>query len=102
LYQYMQRTMLYLGKKNVQNGAHYGSIKHKKVTQTAPDKFKDSEKQPLINGASHSGDPSVVITLRNITMNLRERGLVGVCGAVGSGKTSLIQAILGMVSYLSQ
>jgi len=33
-------------------------------------------------------------------MSLCEGQLVGVCGAVGSGKSSLIQAILGMVRQL--
>ena len=42
----------------------------------------------------------IVITLQNITMSMKCGTLLGVCGAVGSGKTSLIQAILGMVSIL--
>jgi len=47
-------------------------------------------------------EPSKAITtLHNINISLKEGSLVGVCGAVGSGKTSLIQAILGMVcTYL--
>jgi len=39
-----------------------------------------------------------VTTLHDITISLAKGELVGVCGSVGSGKTSLIQAILGMVS----
>ncbi|KAF6021457.1 ABCC5 [Bugula neritina] len=38
-----------------------------------------------------------VITLHDITMSLAKGELVGVCGSVGSGKTSIIQAILGMM-----
>jgi len=55
------------------------------------------EKQPLFN-EEEENISSTIVTLRNITMNLRTGSLVGVCGTVGSGKTSLIQSILGMVS----
>jgi len=62
------------------------------------------EKWPLFNDEEKNYS-STIVTLRNITMNLKKGSLVGVCGTVGSGKTSLIQAILGMVSsyklYLS-
>jgi len=45
---------------------------------------------------SSSGD--TVITLHGITLSLAKGELLGICGAVGSGKTSIIQAILGMVT----
>ncbi|KAF6038709.1 ABCC5 [Bugula neritina] len=44
---------------------------------------------------SSSGD--TVITLHGITLSLAKGELLGICGAVGSGKTSIIQAILGMM-----
>jgi len=44
-------------------------------------------------------ETETVITLHDITMSLAKGELVGVCGSVGSGKTSIIQAILGMVSW---
>ena len=41
---------------------------------------------------------NVIVTLHDITMSLKTGTLLGVCGSVGSGKTSVIQAILGVVS----
>ena len=45
-------------------------------------------------------DEEIVVTLHDITMSLKTGTLLGVCGSVGSGKTSLIQAILGKVSTM--
>jgi len=62
--------------------------------------LKDVEKQPR-REESQTEPSKAITTLHNINMSLKEGSLVGVCGAVGSGKTSLIQAILGMVrTYL--
>jgi len=46
---------------------------------------------------SSSGD--TIITLHGITLCLAKGELLGICGSVGSGKTSIIQAILGMVNF---
>ncbi|KAK2495655.1 hypothetical protein MC885_014567 [Smutsia gigantea] len=39
-------------------------------------------------------------TLYNIDLEIREGKLVGICGSVGSGKTSLISAILGQMTLI--
>ncbi|XP_043917910.1 multidrug resistance-associated protein 5 [Protopterus annectens] len=39
-------------------------------------------------------------TLFNINLNIQQGKLIGICGSVGSGKTSLISAILGQMSLL--
>ena len=59
----------------------------------------DPELVPLAAAGDGNKQDEIVQTLHNINLNLKEGMLLGVCGAVGSGKTSLIQAILGMVSY---
>ncbi len=64
-------------------------------------------------GAAVSGDD--YIALKNINLTVKKGELVGICGAVGSGKSSIISAILaqmktvkgrvcrtGKVSYVSQ
>ena len=55
--------------------------------------LEDAELQPLKDEKEE-----IVVTLHDVTMSLKAGTLLGVCGAVGSGKTSLLQAILGMVS----
>lgn len=40
-------------------------------------------------------------SLRDISFNLDENGILGVCGSVGSGKTSLLLALIGEVPYTS-
>jgi len=57
-----------------------------------------SENQPLIVDDKGNGcSPDTILTLHNITLSLKKGMLLGLCGSVGSGKTSLMQAILGMV-----
>ena len=43
------------------------------------------------------GGDGLVPTLHNINVSLGRRELVGVCGAVGAGKTSLLSAVLGLM-----
>ncbi|OBS70593.1 hypothetical protein A6R68_00876, partial [Neotoma lepida] len=43
----------------------------------------------------HTGSPRLQRTLYSIDLEIEEGKLVGICGSVGSGKTSLISAILG-------
>lgn len=45
------------------------------------------------NGNAQDGAPAE--TLRNINMNVKKGKLIGICGSVGSGKTSLLSAITG-------
>ncbi|KAF6027052.1 ABCC5 [Bugula neritina] len=62
-----------------------------------------SENKPLLSGDSNDlesedeGDNHTALTLHNISLSLRKGSLVGVCGTVGSGKSSLMQAILGLM-----
>jgi len=64
-----------------------------------------NEKDLLLESESsedslESSSGNTVITLHGITLSLAKGELLGICGSVGSGKTSIIQAILGMVNYL--
>lgn len=48
----------------------------------------------------HTGSLRLQRTLYGIDLEIEEGKLVGICGSVGSGKTSLISAILGQVRGL--
>ncbi|XP_045054550.2 ATP-binding cassette sub-family C member 5 isoform X2 [Desmodus rotundus] len=48
----------------------------------------------------HLGSLRLQRTLYNIDLEVEEGKLVGICGSVGSGKTSLISAILGQMTLL--
>lgn len=64
---------------------------------TPPDELHVStdEKSPLASGRK------TVSALQNITVNIYAGQLIGFCGQVGSGKSSLFQGILGQI-YLSE
>ncbi|XP_004713507.1 ATP-binding cassette sub-family C member 5 isoform X1 [Echinops telfairi] len=49
---------------------------------------------------SHPGSLRLQRTLYGIDLEIQEGKLVGICGSVGSGKTSLISAILGQMTLL--
>jgi ABC-type multidrug transport system fused ATPase/permease subunit len=55
-------------------------------------KDKKTESEPLA--------PSDVIALSSITLSAPGKHLIGVCGPVGSGKSALVNAISGHVSYI--
>ena len=55
------------------------------------------DSKPIIDSMEYDGDETITI-LHDITISLESGSLLGVCGSVGSGKTSLMQAILSMVS----
>ncbi|OQR85599.1 ATP-binding Cassette (ABC) Superfamily, partial [Achlya hypogyna] len=46
-------------------------------------------------------DPSLPLTLRNITLRLEPKSLTIVVGAVGSGKSSLVSALLGEIHQVA-
>lgn len=48
----------------------------------------------------HLGSLRLQRTLYNIDLEIEEGKLVGICGSVGSGKTSLISSILGQMTLL--
>jgi ATP-binding cassette subfamily C (CFTR/MRP) protein 5 len=55
-----------------------------------------SEEKTKLNNQGNSDD--YVIVLKNINLTVPDGGLVGICGTVGCGKSSLISAISGGVS----
>jgi len=55
------------------------------------------ESQLLVEDNIDFPDEHTIVTLHNIFLSVKEGALLGICGAVGSGKTSIIQTILGMV-----
>ena len=76
-----------------------GHLSNGKHTNAKPE--ADEEKQKMLKNEATNGmmgDHFQNITLRDITFTLPKGKLLGVCGSVGSGKSSLVQAILGRVS----
>ncbi|KAK1161959.1 multidrug resistance-associated protein 9-like [Acipenser oxyrinchus oxyrinchus] len=53
------------------------------------------------NGTKSTTKKTNNVTLRNINITLEKGKLLGVCGNVGSGKSSLISALLGEMNLLS-
>ncbi|XP_037553547.1 multidrug resistance-associated protein 9 [Nematolebias whitei] len=54
----------------------------------------------MTNGMSKTGDTDNLPTLRNVSFTLPKGNLLGVCGNVGSGKTSLISSVLEQMHLL--
>uniref|UniRef100_A0A8R1TR26 Uncharacterized protein n=1 Tax=Onchocerca volvulus TaxID=6282 RepID=A0A8R1TR26_ONCVO len=52
-----------------------------------------SERSPVVANEQNNNDSS--IALKNITLDVRKKELLGICGPVGSGKTALLSAIIG-------
>lgn len=66
------------------------------------DHWKTSDYAIEFEEATLTWDPDVAIpTLRNLTAKIKHGQRVAVCGAVGCGKSSFIQAILGEMPKLS-
>ncbi|KAL3847030.1 hypothetical protein ACJMK2_017966 [Sinanodonta woodiana] len=77
-------------------------------TPTQKETITNDEKEKLVNGKTvQMGDGSVttdqmqVSTIMNLTLMIEKGKLVGVCGSVGCGKTSLISALLGRMIHKS-
>ncbi|ODM95653.1 Multidrug resistance-associated protein 9 [Orchesella cincta] len=67
--------------------------KSKKKQQNGP---ASSEKEvEVLNGAAITPVVELVDCLRSIQLEVKRGSLVGICGSVGSGKSSLLSAILG-------
>ncbi|GFS03367.1 multidrug resistance-associated protein 5 [Elysia marginata] len=63
---------------------------------------KAADEEQILKDSSESAGPIFVgPTLHNITFTLKKGDLVGVCGSIASGKTSLINAILGKMELRS-
>ncbi|KAF6028073.1 ABCC11 [Bugula neritina] len=71
----------------------------KRKKRNYPDykKSPEEESQLLANDNVDLPDEHTIVTLHNISLSVKEGALLGICGAVGSGKTSIIQTILRMV-----
>ena len=90
-----------------QNPSKEGKGNIKAITKwTSPRKGKKEETFPLKDtmetsesyGASSNSSTSITI-LSRITLDISSGQLVGIVGSVGSGKSSLISAILNEVLY---
>ncbi|RUS76537.1 hypothetical protein EGW08_015692 [Elysia chlorotica] len=63
---------------------------------------KAADEEKILKHCSESNGPIFVgLTLHNITFNLKKGNLVGVCGSIATGKTSLVNAILGKMELTS-
>ncbi|XP_069753242.1 ATP-binding cassette sub-family C member 5 isoform X3 [Narcine bancroftii] len=59
----------------------------------------DEQPSPDEKGISLT-NPRLQRTLHNINLSIEKGKLVGICGSVGSGKTSLISAVLGQMTLM--
>ncbi|XP_059848901.1 ATP-binding cassette sub-family C member 12 [Hypanus sabinus] len=50
-----------------------------------------------VNGQVPEDNPKTLMTLHNLSFSLEKGLLLGICGNVGSGKSSLISAVLGLM-----
>jgi len=71
--------------------------KGKKRNYTDYKRSTEEESQLLVKDNVDLPDEHTIVTLHNISLSVKEGALLGICGAVGSGKTSIIQTILRMV-----
>jgi len=78
---------------------NYGSTKKPEGKRSSQQ--NNNENLPLLSEQENDyySAEDTIVTLHDITLSLPEGSLLGICGGVGSGKTSIIQAILGMVCY---
>ncbi|KAL4705012.1 hypothetical protein ACJJTC_009800 [Scirpophaga incertulas] len=71
-----------------------GYIKTNGVTDTKMEKLKPTAL--MLSGVNASWQPEAIVnTLRNINVTIQPGEFIGVAGLVGSGKSSLLQLILG-------
>lgn len=65
---------------------------------------KDAVKKMDVNGKAekekllHNNEEQMVDILHNVSVTVPREKLLGICGTVGSGKSSLLYAIMGDVS----
>ncbi|XP_047031198.1 ATP-binding cassette subfamily C member 4-like [Helicoverpa zea] len=66
------------------------------ILNNGTDKEKPKHTGLVLSGLSASWQPEAIVnTLRNITLKVQPGEFVGIAGLVGSGKSSLLQVILG-------
>ncbi|XP_067897765.1 ATP-binding cassette sub-family C member 5-like [Heterodontus francisci] len=78
---------------NIQNGP---------LTEQNGHLLVDSDEQPSPdeNKGISLNNPRLQRTLYNINLCIQKEKLVGICGSVGTGKTSLISAVLGQMTLM--
>ncbi|KAM6980884.1 ATP-binding cassette sub-family C member 12-like [Aplochiton taeniatus] len=76
---------------------------HAVVLKTTSVSWPQYENHSKHHGATRDNhkDGDMVIPLRNLSFSLKKGTLLGVCGNVGSGKTSLLLSILGKMELLT-
>ncbi|XP_070687523.1 ATP-binding cassette sub-family C member 12 [Pempheris klunzingeri] len=82
-------------------------MKNATLSWTKPESQADSSPSPVsgvkgdkVDKMQENGKAEALPTLRNISFTLPKGNLLGVCGNVGSGKTSLISSILEQMHLL--
>ncbi|XP_043558304.1 multidrug resistance-associated protein 5-like isoform X2 [Chiloscyllium plagiosum] len=60
----------------------------------------DEQPSPDENKGIYLTNPRLQRTLYNINLSIPKEKLVGICGSVGTGKTSLISAVLGQMTLI--
>ena len=68
--------------------------------ETVPLSQKDSEAKEYESVVKNSNERRFIQVLHDVTLSIDPGSLVGVAGAIGSGKSSLISSILGEVNIL--
>ncbi|KAL8625042.1 hypothetical protein ACOMHN_012051 [Nucella lapillus] len=87
------------GESRSKKGGSKVSTSHREKEEEEQDMLNDSATNNLMARSSTEAPPAAVLS--NITFSLKKNQLLGVCGSVGSGKSSLIQAILGRMERMS-
>ena len=84
-------------KLSAKNGQNKTPIKEEENFEIEPLNKKESRDNDDQSDAKDSNERRFVQVLHNITLEIKPGSLVGVTGAIGSGKSSLISSILGEV-----
>ncbi|XP_074516862.1 ATP-binding cassette sub-family C member 12-like isoform X2 [Sebastes fasciatus] len=84
----------------VMTNASLSWIKPERLPDSPPSSANGDTKGHKVEEMSQNGKTETLATLRNISFTLPKGNLLGVCGNVGSGKTSLISSILEQMHLL--
>uniref|UniRef100_T1J568 Multidrug resistance-associated protein 5 n=1 Tax=Strigamia maritima TaxID=126957 RepID=T1J568_STRMM len=80
-------------RKNKSDKLHEKLMKNNNVNGEEQISLANEEEVPLTT-------PKIIYNLHDINLVLKKRQLIGVCGAVGAGKSSLLSAILGQMRLI--
>ncbi|XP_037602742.1 multidrug resistance-associated protein 9-like [Sebastes umbrosus] len=84
----------------VMKNASLSWLKPDRLPDPPPSSANGDTKGHKVEEMSQNGKTETLATLRNISFTLPKGNLLGVCGNVGSGKTSLISSILEQMHLL--